>query len=202
MKFWKSFLFAASADLKPAQLSSDEDYLITNHDFESGKTGWLAPSLTIKRLVFKMSLESEILALRLICCARHEFENPPSDGKNPSGSKYAKVTQRTKDSQDTVLIESVNSIFDHFYDHFFLTFAYKLLTELKKGLSQALIFDKVDGDLVEVAFWAKLSSNKQAAAERQPIRGKVGIFSRFHCRFRKNQLPNKKRWSDTSFDGS
>ena len=53
MKFWKSFLFAASADLKPAQLSSDEDYLITNHDFESGKTGWLAPSLTIKRLVFK-----------------------------------------------------------------------------------------------------------------------------------------------------
>ena len=53
MKFWKSFLFAASADLKPAQLSSDEDYLITNHDFESGKTGWLAPTLTIKRLVFK-----------------------------------------------------------------------------------------------------------------------------------------------------
>ena len=57
MKFWKSFLFAASADLKPAQLSSDEDYLITNHDFESGKTGWLAPSLTIKRLVFKMTFE-------------------------------------------------------------------------------------------------------------------------------------------------
>ena len=60
MKFWKSFLFAASADLKPAQLSSDEDYLITNHDFESGKTGWLAPSLTIKRLVF----ESIILNLK------------------------------------------------------------------------------------------------------------------------------------------
>ena len=36
--------------------------------------------------------------------ATHEFENSSSDGKNPSGSKYAKVTQRTKDSQETVLI--------------------------------------------------------------------------------------------------
>jgi len=52
MKFWKSFLFAASADLKPTHLFSDEDYLITNHDFESGSSGWSAPSLTIKRLVF------------------------------------------------------------------------------------------------------------------------------------------------------
>ena len=42
-----------------------------------------------------------------------------------------------------------------------------------------MIFDKVDGDLVEVAFWAKLSSNKQAAAERQPIRGKLWIFFHF-----------------------
>ena len=63
MKFWKSLLFAASVDLKAAQLSSDEDYLITNHDFESGKTGWLAPSLTIKRMVFKMTFESEILSV-------------------------------------------------------------------------------------------------------------------------------------------
>ena len=53
MKFWKSFLFAASADLKPTHLFSDEDYLIINHDFESGSSGWSAPSLTIKRLVFK-----------------------------------------------------------------------------------------------------------------------------------------------------
>ena len=41
----------------------------------------------------------------------------------------------------------------------------------KKGLKQILIMDKIDGDLIEVKFWAKLSSNKQSAAERQPIRG-------------------------------
>ena len=52
MKLWKSFLFAASADLKPADRLSDKDYLITNHDFESGSSGWSAPNLTIKSLVF------------------------------------------------------------------------------------------------------------------------------------------------------
>ena len=96
MKLWKSFLFAASADLKPADRLSDKDYLITNHDFESGSSGWSAPNLTIKSLVFKL------LLLNLI--VRHKFENPSSDGKNPSGNKYAKVTQRTKDSQDKVRI--------------------------------------------------------------------------------------------------
>ena len=56
MKFLKSFLFAASVDLKPADLLSDENYLIINHDFESGSSGWSAPHLVILRLIFKMVL--------------------------------------------------------------------------------------------------------------------------------------------------
>ena len=31
--------------------------------------------------------------------------------------------------------------------------------------------ERIGGDLIEVKFWAKLASNKQSAAERQPIRG-------------------------------
>ena len=46
-----------------------------------------------------------------------------------------------------------------------------MVNQLKKGLKQTLIFDKIDGDLIEIAFWAKFASNKQSAAERQTIRG-------------------------------
>ena len=53
MKFLKSFLFAVSADLKPADRLSDDDYLITNHDFEYGSSGWSAPHLTILREISK-----------------------------------------------------------------------------------------------------------------------------------------------------
>ena len=50
---------------------SDDDYLVSNHDFELGDAGWIAPSLTIM-----------------------------GDGTGPSGNLYAKVSGRTSDTQD------------------------------------------------------------------------------------------------------
>ena len=50
---------------------SDDDYLVSNHDFELGDAGWIAPSLTIM-----------------------------GDGTGPSGNLYAKVSGRTSGTQD------------------------------------------------------------------------------------------------------
>ena len=50
---------------------SDDDFLVSNHDFEFGAAGWIAPELTII-----------------------------GDSNGPSGSLYAKVSGRTQSTQD------------------------------------------------------------------------------------------------------
>ena len=76
MKFLKSVLFAASADLKPADRLSDDDYLITNHDFENGSSGWSAPHLMILREILNSVFSDWSAWVRKRSFFyRHHFEN-------------------------------------------------------------------------------------------------------------------------------
>ena len=51
----------------------------------------------------------------------------------------------------------------------------KVYHNSQKGIQQSLLLDKLDSDLIEISFWARIASDDSSIAERQELRCKLRV---------------------------